>query len=234
MKQKKTTIGEQLASLSVKYNVYPTELFNSLVAAKENGKSKCGDLSVEYRGSIHAEAIFLIKKENNVVVQFRVEEELLTRKDIRFEHWMDTDKIRKQIAKQNPAEPTSTLIKDLRIGMKKVNLDAQVLEVPKPQMVHTQFGNSALLTNAWIEDQTGKIKLSLWDQQVNAIVAGDSIQIKNATVAAFKGEPQLRLGKNATITVNQENPANAEKAPKTTSTKKVVCAVKSNPKQSNP
>lgn len=234
MKQKKTTIGEQLASLSVKYNVYPTELFNSLVTAKEKGKSKCGDLSVEYRGSIHTEAIFLIKKETNVVVQFRVEEELLTRKDIRFEHWMDTDKIRKQIAKQNPAEPTSTLIKDLRIGMKKVNLDAQVLEVPKPQMVHTQFGNSALLTNAWIEDQTGKIKLSLWDQQVNAIVAGDTIQIKNATVAAFKGEPQLRLGKNATITVTQENPANAEKATKTTSTKKVVCAVNSNLKQSNP
>jgi len=234
LKQKKTTIGEQLASLSVKYNVYPAELFNTLVAAKEAGKANCEQLSVEYRGSIHGEAIFLIKKDNNVVVQFRVEEELLTRKDIRFEHWMDTDKIRKQIAKQNPAEPTSTLIKDLRIGMKKVNLDAQVIEVPKPQMVHTQFGNSALLTNAWIEDETGKIKLSLWDQQVNSINTGDTIQIKNATVAAFKGEPQLRLGKNATITVTQRDPAKAEKATKTTSTKKVVCAVNSNPNQINP
>ncbi len=215
MKQKKITIGEQLASLSVKYNVYPAELFNALVIAKEAGKACCEELAVEYRGSINGQAIFLIKKDNNVVVQFRVEEELLTRKDIRFENWMNTDKIRRQIAKQNPAEPTSTLIKDLRIGMKKINLEAQVTEVPKPQMVHTQFGNSALLTNAVIEDETGKIKLSLWDQQVNVITPGDSVEIKNATVAAFKGEPQLRLGKNATITVTQHDAAKNAKITKT-------------------
>jgi hypothetical protein len=217
MKQKKTTIGEQLASLSVKYDVYPAELFNALVSAKASGKAFCEELSVEYRGSITGEAIFLIKKDGNVVVQFRVDEEMLTRKDIRFENWMETDKIRKQIAKQNPASPISLLIKDLRSGMKKVNVEAQVLEVPKPQMVHTQFGNSAMLTNAVIADESGKIKLSLWDTQVTAINTGDTIQINNASVAAFKGEPQLRLGKNAVITIIQQDKPKDKKPSKTTS-----------------
>lgn len=227
MKQKKTTIGEQLATLSVRYDVYPAELFNALVTAKESRKTTAGELSVEYRGSINKEAIFLIKKAEAVVVQFRVEEELLAKKDIQFDNWMDTEKIRKQIAKQNPAEPIISSIKDLRIGMKKVNVDAKVVEVPKPQKVHTQFGNVAMLTNAWIEDDTGKIKLSLWDQQVNAVHTGDVVQIKNASVAAFKGEPQLRLGKNATVTVAENEASETKtsdraKTPKTTSAKTVI------------
>jgi ssDNA-binding replication factor A large subunit len=68
-------------------------------------------------------------------------------------------------------------------------------------MVYTQFGNSALLANATIEDETGKIKLCLWDKQVNSIAVGDKVQVANATVATFKGEKQLRLGKTGTVTV---------------------------------
>jgi replication factor A1 len=231
LKQKKTTINEQLATLSVRYDVYPAELFNALVAAKESEKSTAGELSVEYRGSINNEAIFLIKKNGSIVVQFRVEEELLSRKDIHFDNWMNTDKVRKQIARQTPSELTVSLIKDLRVGMRKVNVDAQVLEVPKPQTVYTQFGNRALLSNAIISDESGKIKLSLWDQQINTISVGDSIQIRNASVAAFKGEPQLRLGKTATLNVTQKTPSpNSTKPPKnedtdkTKSTDKIVMA----------
>ncbi len=43
--------------------VYPTELFQTLIKAKEQGKSACEDLTVEYRGSVNNEAIFLITKE---------------------------------------------------------------------------------------------------------------------------------------------------------------------------
>jgi hypothetical protein len=89
------------------------------------------DLRVEYRGSIDDEAIFLITKDNNVVVQFRVAEEFLLKKDMPFESWMNTDKIRKQMSRQNLAPRLSTLVQDLRHGMKKVNVEAEVLENPK-------------------------------------------------------------------------------------------------------
>jgi hypothetical protein len=211
MKQKKPNLDEQLAMLSAEHGVYPAELFQALVSAKDTGKIQCQDLTVGYRGSIENEAIFLITKDKAVVVQFRVPEELLLRKDVPFQKWMDTYKVRRELAKQNPAAPSSTQIQNLRSGMKKVNLEAQVLETPKPATVHTQYRDNALVTNAWIGDDTGKIKLCLWDEQVNCITVGDTIQIKNATVATFKGERQVRLGKNATICVVQSAAAKAAK-----------------------
>ncbi|MDD4325908.1 MAG: hypothetical protein PHC63_05720, partial [Candidatus Bathyarchaeota archaeon] len=115
MRQKKSTLGEHLALLSVKYGVYPNEVFQALVAAKKNERSVCGNLHIEYRGKLKDEIIFLITKNNDVVAQFRVEEEFLLRKDNPFESWMNSDKIKRKIAKQNN-DSIYTLIRDLRAG----------------------------------------------------------------------------------------------------------------------
>jgi hypothetical protein len=203
MKSKKPTLEDQLAFLSAQHEVYPTELFQTLIKAKENSKSECGDLTVEYRGSVNDQAIFLITKEGKVVAQFRVPEETLTQNDVSFDNWMDTSRVRKEIAKQNPA-PSHMKIENLRVGMKKVNLIAKVVETSEPSKVHTQFRDNALVSNAWISDETGKIMLCLWDQQINTISVGNCIEIKNAHVALFKAEKQLRLGKNGTIKILEE------------------------------
>lgn len=167
------------------------------------------ELTVEYRGNINNEAIFLITKQNNVVIQFKVSEEFLSKKNICFEDWMDTDKIRKQMSKQNLAPRSSTLVQDLRHGMKRVTVEAKVLETPKASIVHT-YGTIAMVTNAWIADETGKIKLCLWNEQTNSVVKGDIIQIKNAAVSTFKGERLLRLGRTGTISVLQNRAAQSK------------------------
>ena len=198
MKSKKPTLEDQLAFISAQHSLYPTELFQALIKARESGKSEVEDLNIEYRGSVNDQAIFLIKREANVVAQFRVPEETLSREDVSFDNWMDTSRVRKEIAKQTPT-PAHHKIEDLRVGMKKVNVFAEVLETAKPSKVHTQFRDNALVSNAVIGDETGKILLCLWDQQVNAVSVGESIEVSNAHVAMFKGEKQLRLGKNGKI-----------------------------------
>jgi replication factor A1 len=203
MKAKKPTLEDQLAFLSAKHRVYPAELFESLVLARKQGKTMCGDLTIEYRGQVNDEAIFLITKEGKVVVQFRVGEDVLAKRDMEFGNWMDTSKVRKEIEKQTPS-PSHLQIENLRAGMKKVTVVAKVLETAEPSKVHTQFRDSALVSNAVIGDQTGKILLCLWDEQVKSVSVGDFIEVKNAHVATFKGEKQLRLGKNGTITVLEE------------------------------
>jgi replication factor A1 len=60
-----------------------------------------------------------------------------------------------------------------------------------------------LLTKAVVSDETGKIKLSLWGEQSDLADVGDIVQIKNATVRTFKGERQLSIGRNGTISVQQ-------------------------------
>ena len=201
MRQKKSTLGEHLALVSVKYNVYPSEVVQALINAKSAGKSTCGDLSVEYRGKVKDETIFLIKKDDSVVAQFKVDEEFLSRSnDTSFENYMSTDKIRKKIAKQN-TDTVFSMVSELRSGMKRINLKAKVLEIPKPAQVHTQFGNTAMVVNALIGDETGNIKLCLWEGQINTVALSDEIEIRNAQVCLFRGEKQLRLGKNGGITV---------------------------------
>jgi replication factor A1 len=142
----------------------------------------------------------LITEEGKVVAQFRVPEDTLKRKDVSFDNWMDTNRIKKEIAKQNPA-PSHYKIEDLRVGMKKISIIAKVLETAEPSKVHTQFRDNAVVSNAIIGDETGKILLCLWDQQIGSVSVGDYIEVKNAHVATFKGEKQLRLGKNGSITV---------------------------------
>ena len=204
LRQKKSTLGEHLALVSVRYNVYPAEVVQALIDARKNGKSTCGELSVDYRGQAKDEMIFLIKKEDSVVAQFRVDEDFLSRNnDASFENYMSTDKIRKKIAKQNNDTVFST-VSELRSGMRHINLKAKVQEIPKPAQVHTQFGNTAMVVNALIGDDTGTIKLCLWEGQINTIALGEEIEIQNAQVCLFRGEKQVRLGKNGTLNVLNE------------------------------
>lgn len=202
MRQKKSTLGEYIALLSVKYSIYPAEVFQALIAARTNEKAVCSNLNVEYRGKIKNEEIFLIKKDNSVVAQFRVDESFLQRKDNPFETWMNTDKIRKKMAKQN-TEAIYNRVHDLRAGMKKINVKAEVLQMPEPAQVHTQFGNTINVVNAVVGDGTGTIKLCLWEGQIGSIAVGENIEIKNAHVCDFRGEKQLRLGKKGALNILQ-------------------------------
>lgn len=203
MKPKKPTLEDQLAFISAQNDVYPTELFEGLVQAKEEGKVEVEELTVEYRGNVGNESIFLITKEGKVIAQFRVLDETLTRTDVSFDSSMDTNRVRKEIERQNPA-PSHLKIEDLRVGMKKINVSAHVVEVAEPAKVHTQFRDNAIVSNAVVKDETGKILLCLWDQQINSVQVGEFIEVKNAHVAMFKGEKQLRLGKNGTINILEE------------------------------
>jgi replication factor A1 len=210
LKPRKPTLEDQLAVISAQHNLYPAELFQALIQAKEQRKSAVEDLTIDYRGSVNDEAIFLITKDTKVVAQFRVPEETLSRSNISFDNWMDTSRVRREIAKQNPA-PAHVKIEDLRVGMKRMNLIAEVLETSEPAKVHTQFRDNAVVSNAVIGDETGSVMLCLWDQQVNAVSVGDCVEVKNAHVATFKGKKQLRLGKNGSVTV-LEKPLPSERA----------------------
>jgi replication factor A1 len=92
--------------------------------------------------------------------------------------------------------------------MKRVNLKAEVLEIAKPTLVVTRFGNYASVANALVSDETGKIKLCLWNERINSISIGDTVQIENANISAYRGERQLRIGKNGTLRIAQDVVAN--------------------------
>jgi len=199
----KLSHGEYLAFLSVKYEVDPDKLFYGLILAEKEQKSMCGNLSIECRGNQESKSIFLLTDGPKVVAQFSIPKEFLLEKTNPIKNLRKTVMLRRHRAKENGGR--SFGIKDLQIGMKQINLRAKVLEIAKPTLVFTRFGNYASVTNALIADETGKIKMCLWNEQINSIAIGDTVQIENASVSTFRGEKQLRVGKKGTLRVVEDS-----------------------------
>lgn len=197
MKRKKSA-GDYLAYISTKHDVDSDALFCALLSAGENKKTSCGNLSIECRGKVKGKVIFLITKDTEIVAQLQVSEDFLSQEGNPLRNFMETDIVRRHVTKKDRL-PASCSIGDLRHGMKHVNLKAKVLEVTKPKQVFTRYGNFATLAKAVIADGTGEIKLCLWNEQIDAISAGDTVQIENARTSTFRGERQLSLGKNGTL-----------------------------------
>jgi replication factor A1 len=204
LRKERLPVGEYLAFLSIKYEVDSDEFFYSLLSAGENQKARCGSLSIECRGKTKSKIIFLIIRDSEVIAQFPVPREFLLKRGNPLRRFMETDRIRKYIAK-NSRGSHSTSIRDLRTGMSHVNLKAKVLEVSQPKRVATRYGNYASLAKALIADETGTIKLCLWNEQIDSVSVGGTIRIENARAFTFRGERQLSLGKKGTLN-NVEGP----------------------------
>lgn len=195
---KKISPGEYLAFLSVKHEVDPGELFYALISAEKNQKSRCGSLSIECRSKTQDEAMLLILKDHEVVAQFPVSMEFLLKQSHPIKDFMKNDMVHRYLAKKNKGEH-SLPIGDLRTGMKQINLKARVVEIAKPTLVLTRFGNHASVAKALISDETGTIKLCLWNEQIDLITIGDTIQVENARTSTFRGERELSIGKKGTL-----------------------------------
>jgi replication factor A1 len=196
--RKKKSVGEYLAFLSVKYEVDPEEFMYALRLAEENNESRCDKLSIQCRGKSKNKIIFLIKRESEIVAQFPIDEEFLFNESNHLRNFMDTDEIHRYIERR-ARTATANSIRDLRAGMRHVNLKVKILEVAEPKYVFTRYGTHASVAKASIADETGTIKLCLWNGQIASVSAGDTVQIENARVSAFRGERQMSLEKNGTL-----------------------------------
>jgi len=93
-------------------------------------------------------------------------------------------------------------IRDLRNGMKNVSVEAKVVEKSEAREVLSRFKDETYrVATAIIADETGKIKLTLWNEQINQVKIDDAVKVENGYVTSFKGEIQLNVGKYGTLTV---------------------------------
>jgi replication factor A1 len=196
----KVSVGEYLAFLSLKYEVDPDKFFYALTSAWENRTAICGELLIQCRNKKQDEAVFLMTKDSKVISQFPIPKEFLLERGNPIRASRRTNLLHRRIIRK-PERPYSLFIRDLRAGMKKISLKATVSAIPKPTLVFTRFGNYASVANASVTDETGTIKLCLWNEQINTVSVGDTVQIENAHMSLFRGQPQLRIGKNGRLSV---------------------------------
>jgi replication factor A1 len=195
-------ILENLARIAVLHKVDSSEFFNCIVEAWNHDGSECAQLAIKCRKRTKNSAIFLFtngrKRAPEVVAQFPISTAILQGKN-QLESYTETILARTSSVKN--FEGVTSKIGDLKVGMKKVSLKAEVLEIPESKIVYTRYGTTASISNALIKDETGSMKMSLWNDQISMVHRGDVIDVKNVTVAWFSGERQLRLGRSGSLCV---------------------------------
>lgn len=87
--------------------------------------------------------------------------------------------------------------------MKRVDVEAVVVEKAASRQVMSRFKDETYsVADAVVADETGRIKLTLWNEQIAQVSVNDRIRIENGYVTSFKGEIQLNVGKFGKLTVN--------------------------------
>jgi len=85
-------------------------------------------------------------------------------------------------------------IKDLQAQQGKVDMELDIVDVAQPRQFE-KFGRSGRVANAIAKDDSGDIKLTLWNDDIEKVKAGDRVKITNGYVSEWQGELQLGTGK---------------------------------------
>ncbi len=106
----------------------------------------------------------------------------------------------------------SLKIEDLAPSMSKVDIVGRVARVSEPKEFSRKTGGAGLRGSLVVQDQTGYIRLTLWDEkakllQDGKIKKGDAIRVHNAYVKlAIDKQLELGLGNRGEITINPDDP----------------------------
>ena len=92
---------------------------------------------------------------------------------------------------------------ELKPGMKRVDITAKLLELSEPREVTTRTGEQSRVVTAVVTDESGTVKLTLWNEQIDQVKVNDSVTIENGYVTSFRGETQLNVGRYGKLTVQQ-------------------------------
>jgi len=102
-------------------------------------------------------------------------------------------------------------IKDLQAKQGNVDVVAEVVDISPPREFQ-KFGKPGRVANVTIKDETGEIKLTLWNDEVDKIKKGQKIHIENGYVNEWQGEKQLTTGRFGKLEILGEGAETTDEA----------------------
>jgi replication factor A1 len=103
--------------------------------------------------------------------------------------------------------PHWTKLADLRAGMRSVNVAARVAQIGGEREFTRRDGSTGRVASVLLEDETGNIRLSLWDGDIHLISeleVGSVVAIDNGYTRMGMGAIGLNVGQSSRITVKPE------------------------------
>jgi replication factor A1 len=108
-----------------------------------------------------------------------------------------------------PEEPASQWMKlsDLRAGMVGVNVAARVTMIGGVREFMRREGNTGKVASVLLEDDSGSLRLSLWDDEVELLKrmnVGMIVSVENGYTRTGLGAVGLNIGRSGRLTINPE------------------------------
>ncbi|MDI6642912.1 MAG: hypothetical protein QMD95_02540 [Candidatus Hodarchaeaceae archaeon] len=83
---------------------------------------------------------------------------------------------------------------EVRPDMRRIDLELNVVEVEEPRTYTRRDGREGRVTTAVGEDDSGRIKVSLWDADIDRVKVGNKIKITNGYARLFRDEIHVSAG----------------------------------------
>ena len=101
-------------------------------------------------------------------------------------------------------------INEIKEGMGNIYLIAKVLDIPDIRTFQRKDGSSGKVRNVSLGDNTGKIKVTLWEENADAastIKPGDNVEITGgyAKENSYSNQIEINLGNNSSIQKSSKN-----------------------------
>lgn len=82
--------------------------------------------------------------------------------------------------------------KNMRSG---IDVEGYITKKGEVRNVNTKSGGTIDVCDAYLKDDSGEVKLTLWAEDAKNYAENDKVKITNGYTSTFKGEVQLSKGK---------------------------------------
>lgn len=95
-------------------------------------------------------------------------------------------------------------ISELKSGINDVSVEGKIVEKSEARTVRTRYGMRSV-ADATLEDDTGTIGLSLWEDQIDMVNQGDDVKVTGAYMTEFRNTLQLNIPRSGKLVVTKQN-----------------------------
>jgi len=100
-------------------------------------------------------------------------------------------------------------ISEFKNGMSTLSTEGKIISISEPRSVNTRYGQRSV-ADARLQDDTGVIKMSLWEDNIDMVNVGDEITVSGAYISEFRDELQLNIPRSGKIEVKKKGDSNID------------------------
>jgi ssDNA-binding replication factor A large subunit len=94
-------------------------------------------------------------------------------------------------------------INEIKRGASNISIQAKVIDISDSRDVQTKYGKRSV-ADATLEDDSGQISLTLWEEKITSIKVGDVVNLAGAYVTEFRDKLQLNIPRTGKIEIVKE------------------------------